>query len=134
MAQKARTSVSAEVFGRYHIKEAFKAKVIPKSIDIQQKIKERLSNAFMFMSLDPKDLKVVIDAMDEKNVSGGEFVIKEGDNGDVLYIVESGELSCSKVLGGKETFLKKYNSGDVFGELASDEYAPSKLTVNQLGS
>lgn len=103
--------------------------MIPKSLDIQQKIKERLSNAFMFMSLDPKDLKVVIDAMDEKKVSGGEFVIREGENGDVLYIVESGELSCSKVLGGKETFLKKYASGDVFGELALLYNAPRAATI-----
>ena len=129
MAQKARTSVSAEVFGRYHIKEEFKAKVVPKSLAVMQKIKERLSNAFMFMSLDPKDLKVVIDAMDEKKVQGGEFVIREGENGDVLYIVESGELSCSKVLGGQETFLKNYSSGDVFGELALLYNAPRAATI-----
>jgi len=37
MAQRqvARTSVSAEVFGKYHIKEAFKAKVVAKPYDIQ---------------------------------------------------------------------------------------------------
>ena len=66
--QQARTSVSAEVFGKYHIKEAFKPKVIAKSQEVQGKIKERLSNAFMFMSLDERDLKVVIDAMDDKKV------------------------------------------------------------------
>ena len=32
--------------------------------------------------------KVVIDAMDERKVVKGEYVIKEGDPGDVLYIVE----------------------------------------------
>jgi CRP-like cAMP-binding protein len=35
-----------------------------------------------------------------------EFIIKEGEPGEVLYIVESGSLSCTKVIGGKETFLK----------------------------
>ena len=62
----------------------------------------------MFMALDDKDLKTVIDAMDDKKVSAKDFVIKEGENGDVLYIVESGDLSCYKFLNGKETFLKKY--------------------------
>ena len=47
----------------------------------------------MFMALDDKDLKTVIDAMDDKKVSAKDFVIKEGENGDVLYIVESGDLS-----------------------------------------
>jgi len=32
--QNQRQSVSAEVFGKYHIKEAFKPKVIPKSVEI----------------------------------------------------------------------------------------------------
>lgn len=35
MAQKSRTSVSAEVFGKYHVKEAFKPKVINKSAEIK---------------------------------------------------------------------------------------------------
>jgi len=66
MAQKTRTSVSAEVFGKYHVKAAFTAKVVPKTEEIKSKIQQRLSSAFMFMSLDHKDMAVVIDAMDEK--------------------------------------------------------------------
>lgn len=31
LAKKSRTSVSAEVFGKYHVKAAFKPKIIPKS-------------------------------------------------------------------------------------------------------
>ena len=90
MAASKRTSVSAEVFGKYHIKGIFKAKVINKSQEIKSKIQTRLEGAFMFMGLDDKDLNVVIDAMDEKKASAGETVIQEGENGDVLYIVESG--------------------------------------------
>jgi hypothetical protein len=67
--------VSAEVFGKYHIKEAFKAKVIPKGEDVKKRIEERLLQAFMFMSLDESDLKVVIDAMDEKKAQPNEFII-----------------------------------------------------------
>lgn len=54
----------------------------------------------MFMGLDDSDLQVVIDAMDEKNTQAGEVVIKEGDPGDVLYVVEQGKLACSKVIDG----------------------------------
>ena len=64
MAQRSRTSVSAEVFGKYHVKAAFKSKVVPKSQEIKDSIENRLLNSFMFMSLDQKDLQVVIDAMD----------------------------------------------------------------------
>ena len=62
----------------------------------------------MFMNLDDKDMQVVIDAMDQKLAKANEYIIKEGEPGEVLYIVESGSLSCTKVLGGKETFLKQY--------------------------
>ena len=82
MAQRARTSVSAEVFGKYHQKEAFVAKIVPKSDEQKEKIAKILSGAFMFMSLDQKDLNVVIDAISERKVASGEMVIKEGDPGD----------------------------------------------------
>lgn len=56
MAQKSRTSVSAEVFGKYHAKAAFTAKIVAKSQAIKKSIHDRLSSAFMFMSLDEKDM------------------------------------------------------------------------------
>jgi hypothetical protein len=42
----------------------------------------------MFADLSQEDLGIVIDAMDEKTFAYGEPVIKEGDKGDVLYVVE----------------------------------------------
>lgn len=81
------------------------------------------------MGLDDHDLKVVIDAMDEKKSSAKEFVIKEGENGDVLYIVESGELACTKVIDGQEKFLKNFTAGDVFGELALLYNAPRAASI-----
>lgn len=129
MAQRTRTSVSAEAFGKYNVKQAFKAKVIPKSEEVCKKIQQRLESAFMFMALDEGEMKVVIDAMDEKKAVADEFVIKEGDAGDCLYIVESGELKCTKVIGGENKFLKKYSPGDVFGELALLYNAPRAATI-----
>lgn len=83
----------------------------------------------MFMSLDDKDLNVVIDAMDEKKFKAGETVIQEGDNGDVLYIVESGTLSCHKIIEGENKFLKNFEAGDVFGELALLYNAPRAASI-----
>ena len=50
----------------------------------------------MFQALEEKDLKVVIDAMVEKRVMRGIEVIKQGEDGDNLYVVETGHLDCYK--------------------------------------
>lgn len=129
MAASKRTSVSAEVFGKYHVKGIFKPKVVKKSEDVKSKIKERLQSAFMFMGLDDKDLAIVIDAMDEKKCSADETIIQEGDNGDVLYVVETGTLACHKIIGGENKFLKNFEAGDVFGELALLYNAPRAASI-----
>ena len=67
--------------------------------------------------------------MKERRIGSGEIIIKEGDPGDVLFIVESGELTCTKVIDGSVKTLKKYNVGDVFGELALLYNAPRAATI-----
>lgn len=36
----------------------------------------------------------------------------------MLYIIGDGEFECTKVIGGKKTFLKTYKPGELFGELS----------------
>ena len=45
-------------------------------------------------------------------------MIKQGQDGDVLYLVDSGELAIIKKFEGQkeETHLKDVMPGDVFGE------------------
>lgn len=115
-----RTSVSAEVYGRWNVKKSYQPKVVPKSIEIKQKIRDRLSKAFMFGALEEKEREIVINAMEERTFKAGDNVIKQGDDGDVLYVVESGTLDCTKLFPGKSepTYLKTYQPGEIFGELS----------------
>lgn len=52
----------------------------------------------MFSSLSPEDLSVILDAMQSVKKKSGDFVITEGEEGDCLYVVESGVLTCTKVI------------------------------------
>lgn len=115
-----RVSVSAEVYGRWNVKKAYTPKVVPKSIEIKGKIRDRLSKAFMFQALEEKEREIVINAMEETQFKAGEYVITQGHDGDVLYVVESGTLDCTKLFPGKttDTYLKTYQPGEIFGELA----------------
>lgn len=86
----------------------------------------------MFSAIDDHDLKIVIDAIQQKDFTNGETVIAEGDKGDDLYIVESGQLACSKIIGGEDKFLKNFEVGDVFGELALLYNAPRAASIKAI--
>ena len=126
-----RTGVSAEVYGEFNKKENFVARVIPKTQEQINRIKIRILSSFLFNSLEQKELEIVIGAMEEKNYKAGQTVIQQGEKGDCLYIVENGELDCSKVFkkGDPETYLKTYIPGESFGELALLYNAPRAATI-----
>ena len=129
--KKMRTAVSADVYGNYTKKENFKPRFIKKTPEQILRIKNKVLSSFLFSNLDKKDLDIVIGAMDEKKLRPNEIAIQQGDDGDVLYVVESGELECSKhfTKDGPEVFLKMYHPGDSFGELALLYNAPRAATI-----
>ena len=83
-----------------------------------------------FQNVDSKEIDIVINAMEEKNFNPGQAVIQQGDNGDCLFIVESGELECYKKINNKDKLLRTYGSGESFGELALLYNAPSSNCEN----
>lgn len=95
---KARHSVSAEAYGAWNKKENFQPRVIPKTEEQKQRIKEKLKTSFIFSSLDNKELEIVVNAMEEKKFAKDDPVIKQGDEGEELYVVDSGTLSCHRRL------------------------------------
>jgi cAMP-dependent protein kinase regulator len=91
-----REAVSAEAYGIFNKKTEYVPKYIHKNDDQIQRIKARVLQSFLFAALEAKDLKIVIDSMEEKHFKAGETVIKQGESGDCLYVVEIGELDCYK--------------------------------------
>ena len=126
-----RAGVSAEVYGQWNQKGDFKPKVVQKSQDTRDKLAKRLLQAFMFNALDENEFRIVVDSIEEVKLKPGNIVIKEGDEGDCMYVVEQGQLTCTKVFkGNKEpTFLKEYQPGEGFGELALLYNAPRAATI-----
>jgi len=62
----------------------------------------------MFKALNDEELNVVVDAMDAAKFAPGDVVIKEGDAGAVLYVVEDGALDCFKLIEGVDKKLKTF--------------------------
>lgn len=121
-----RSSVSAEVYGKYYKKENFVPKIVNKTNDQKQRLANIVNKSFVFSNLEEKDLNTVLDAMEEKKFKLGESAINEGEKGDLLYVVEKGELDCTKKNLG---YLKTYVEGESFGELALLYNAPRAATI-----
>jgi len=127
---KARTSVSAEAYGEWNTKKSFVAPVIPKTDEQKDRLRNVLSKSFLFSSLEDNDMTVVIGAMSEVNAPDGERVINQGDEGDFLFVIETGKLDCSiSQADGAEKVVKSCEAGDVFGELALLYNCPRSASV-----
>jgi cAMP-dependent protein kinase regulator len=85
----------------------------------------------MFNALDEKEFEIVVGAIEEVNGKPGDVIIKEGDEGDCMYVIESGTLQCTKLFKGNSepTFLKEFQPGEGFGELALLYNAPRAATI-----
>lgn len=64
----------------------------------------------MFNALEEKEFEIVVDSIEEVKVHPHDVIIKEGDEGECMYVVESGTLTCTKHFKGhlERTFLKEY--------------------------
>lgn len=126
----ARTSVSSEAYGRYLSKDDFKPVVHSKSPEQKEQIKAKLEESFMFNSLEPKELNIILDAIKVVEFKAGETVIEQGDDGDVLYLIGNGTLDCfRKESDGEAKKIKTYEAGELFGELALLYNAPRAATI-----
>lgn len=129
-----RVSVSAEAFGDWNKKQVYHPRVVPKSQEIRTKIMDRLEKSFMFAALDDVERNVVVNAMEEKKFTEGSIVIQQNDDGNELYLVESGKLECSKVFPNESIgkVLKYYEAGEAFGELSLLYNMPRAATIKAL--
>ncbi len=122
-------AISAEVMGTIGKRESYNFKNIPKSEEAEALIRPLIQGSVLFQNVDEKDEQILINAMEEAEFQSGDEVIKEGDKGDELYVVESGVFDCSKVINGEEKYLKSYEKGQLFGELALMYNAPRAASI-----
>jgi len=128
--QKKRQSVSAEAYGAYNQRQAFQKKVVPKDDTQKARIREVLSLSWMFKSLNAEAISAIVDAMTEKVVEKDIRIVSQGEDGNVMWVIEEGVLECSKVLGpDEEKVVKVCKRGDVFGELALLYSVPRAASV-----
>lgn len=93
---KQRSSVSAEAFGEYNKKKDFKKVVYPKNSSQRERIQTTMEKSILFSQLDDSEKDTVLNAFQEMKFTIDQQIIKQGDEGDVLYLIESGYYECFK--------------------------------------
>eukprot|EP00933_Yihiella_yeosuensis_P022940 TRINITY_DN17950_c3_g1_i1.p1 TRINITY_DN17950_c3_g1~~TRINITY_DN17950_c3_g1_i1.p1 ORF type:complete len:442 (+),score=140.30 TRINITY_DN17950_c3_g1_i1:114-1328(+) len=126
---RARASVSAEAYGTWNQKKEFTPPKYPKTDDQKDRLSKTLNKSFMFNALEKTDMDTILLAMKECQFPAGTKVITEGEDGDYLFVIESGTLNCVKTIDGEDKVVKSVNAGDVFGELALLYNCPRAATV-----
>lgn len=64
----------------------------------------------------------------------GDVVIREGDEGDYYYVIESGRFQVERLVGGAKIVLAELKSGDAFGEEALVSEAKRNASITALGN
>ncbi len=78
----------------------------------------RQLQTFLSPELTRDDLSELIAAAQTKKFSRGEALIKEGDEGDALYVIRSGSCTVSKRIGNSDVVLAYVPAGKFVGEMA----------------
>ena len=63
--------------------------IFPKTDEQRTRLCDSVKNILLFRSLDPEQINEILDAMFEKKVKPDDFIIKQGDDGDNFYVIES---------------------------------------------
>jgi CRP-like cAMP-binding protein len=73
----------------------------------------------MCQGLSPAEAKAIFEIAEERKVALGQKVFAEGDSGDALYLVLSGNIEIEKMdKKGKNASLAKLSDGAVVGEMS----------------
>lgn len=80
---------------------------------------ELLKNVNIFKDLDESELAAVAEVCKEEKYESGAFIFREGEAGNRLYVIVTGEVRISRdVPGSGEEALAVLKPGALFGEMS----------------
>jgi signal-transduction protein with cAMP-binding, CBS, and nucleotidyltransferase domain len=79
---------------------------------------EKLRRIALFSEFNDQELVRLLRICNSRNVPAGSYVFREGDKGDRLYVLVSGQVDIKQIRDGQERTLVTMKPGDCFGEVA----------------
>ena len=93
---------------------------------------EGLRAAPLFAGLSTPDLERLADTVETQHLAPGELLLREGDPGDAMYVVVSGELEVTKRAGATEQPLARVGPGAIQGEIAALQGTERQASVRAI--
>lgn len=95
---------------------------------------ENLSNS-PFAHLPSANIGLLLNRIEAIAVWDKDVIIREGEEGDYYYLIESGRAQVTRLVGGANLVLAEIKAGDVFGEeaLISDSKRNATVTMKSNG-
>ena len=118
------TSFDEEPLGGVPLSEAqepaeFEGQTEPAASDVFLNGEEPVSRIPEFLSSLPEDeARELVGSIKSQLFSPGQRIIEEGDSGDSIFLIKSGQADVVAHILGKEIELATLSVGDVFGEVA----------------
>lgn len=93
---------------------------------------EFLKTVPLFQHLDKRHQSVIAKTVFERSFQPGEVIVKQGEQGLGVYMIEAGKVEVVAEHDGREESLATLGKGEVFGELSLLTDAPRTATVRAL--
>ena len=107
---------------------------VDKSSEERALLKSAIKTNALFTDFGPAEMEEFVDVFAPKKVKAGTKVIKQGDEGDSFYVVQSGSLDIFINMGNGTNMVETqvgvpYTRGGSFGELALLYDSPRSATI-----
>lgn len=112
-------------------RECFNNIVKDAAIKRRERYEAFLKKVELLDTMDPYERMQLADGLQPHKFKSGEYVVKQGEEGDKFYMIEEGELVAMKVMKPGENPIEvfKYSEGGYFGELALLKNIPRQASI-----
>lgn len=107
----------------------FRRIVLKSAFEKRKMYEQLLENMPLFKSLSSYERMNVADALFSKSFKKDEPIIKQGDDAQCMYFVETGQVRIVREQDGQSKEIKVCEKGDYFGELALLTKKPRAATA-----
>ena len=117
---RAATVTADEQCVLYRVEQrTFRLVLLTQTMETQQNMVKLLKNVPFLKELDDRDLNKMIGTITPRTFKAGEYLVKKGEEGDALYVIQEGQVKVTDIsIGGQSYENQVLSSGEFFGERA----------------